>query len=271
MLRGIGRLRAGGNSLESQVAALYASGEQGAWYDPSDLSTLSQTSTGTLGNVAVGDPVGYIGDKSGRGNHAKQATAGSRPTLRQDAGGKYYLDFDGGDSLSTSAIDLTGTSKVTVFAGAYKSNDTGTQVIVETGINRTVAGCFGVRGPLDGVGAYDIGATGATGTAVQTSNTTYTAPVTKVLTAAFDISQAGYVGIGPLRVNGVAAATTASGAGVTSTGNFGNQVMCIGAANAGATFPLTGRIYGLIVRGAASTAAQIASGEAWVNGKTGAY
>ncbi len=63
------------------IAAMFGSGEQGAWYDPSDLSTLYQDSAGTIPVTAVGQPVGKILDKSGRGNHATQSTTASRPTL----------------------------------------------------------------------------------------------------------------------------------------------------------------------------------------------
>lgn len=68
-------------SLASQVARLFARGEQGAWYDPSDLSTLFQDAAGTIPVTGVEQPVGRMLDKSGRGNHATQATATSRPVL----------------------------------------------------------------------------------------------------------------------------------------------------------------------------------------------
>lgn len=64
-------------------ASLFAQGEQGVWYDPSDLSTLFQDSAGTVPVTAVGQPVGLMLDKSGRGNHASQPTATCRPILRQ--------------------------------------------------------------------------------------------------------------------------------------------------------------------------------------------
>lgn len=59
--------------------SLFASGEQGAWYDPSDLSTMFQDTAGTTPVTATGQTVARINDKSGRGNHATQATAASRP------------------------------------------------------------------------------------------------------------------------------------------------------------------------------------------------
>jgi len=79
---------------------LFALGEEGGWFDPSDLSTLWQDTAGTTPAV-VGDPVGRIDDKSGRGNNAIQATAGNRPILRQDGDGAYYLEFDGADDVLT--------------------------------------------------------------------------------------------------------------------------------------------------------------------------
>jgi hypothetical protein len=65
-----------------------------AWYDPSDLTTLFQLSNGTTAVTAADDPVGYIADKSGNGNHLIQATADSRP-LYKTSGGLSWLEFDG--------------------------------------------------------------------------------------------------------------------------------------------------------------------------------
>jgi hypothetical protein len=45
-------------------ALLFASGEQGVWYDPSDFSTLFQDSAGTTPVTAVEQPVGLMLDKS---------------------------------------------------------------------------------------------------------------------------------------------------------------------------------------------------------------
>lgn len=44
-------------------ASLFAGGEQGAWYDPSDFSTLFQDSAGTTPVTAVGQPVGLMLDR----------------------------------------------------------------------------------------------------------------------------------------------------------------------------------------------------------------
>lgn len=62
-------------------ASLFAAGEQGVWYDPSDLTTLFQDSAGTTPVTAVEQPVGRMLDLSGRGNHATQSTSAARPVL----------------------------------------------------------------------------------------------------------------------------------------------------------------------------------------------
>jgi hypothetical protein len=81
---------------------LFADGSAGAWYDPSDLSTMAQNGDGS-GAAALDAPVGRILDKSGRGNHAVQAAAASRPMLRRE-NGLWFLEFDGNDDWLRAAF-----------------------------------------------------------------------------------------------------------------------------------------------------------------------
>lgn len=53
-----------GLSMSQQIRALFANGEQGAWYDPSDFSTLFQDAAGITPVTALGQSVGLILDKS---------------------------------------------------------------------------------------------------------------------------------------------------------------------------------------------------------------
>lgn len=69
-------------------ASLFAGGEQGAWYDPSDMSTLFQDAAGTV--TAIGQLVGKMLDKSGNGLHVTSASDAVRPTL-QMVNGRYAL------------------------------------------------------------------------------------------------------------------------------------------------------------------------------------
>jgi hypothetical protein len=66
---------------------------------------MFQDSAGTVA-AALDTPVGRINDKSGRGNHAMQSAAGSRPVLRSDSGGRLYLEFDGADDEMISAFGI---------------------------------------------------------------------------------------------------------------------------------------------------------------------
>lgn len=56
----------GGNTptLDQQIKKLFASGEQGFFYDTNDLSTMFQDAAGTTPVTAVGQPVGLMLDKS---------------------------------------------------------------------------------------------------------------------------------------------------------------------------------------------------------------
>lgn len=58
---------------------LFASGEEGAWYEPSPTTCFTDTG-GTIA-ATYGDAVAYLEDQSGNGNHATQISAASRPIL----------------------------------------------------------------------------------------------------------------------------------------------------------------------------------------------
>ena len=61
------------------ILPLFAAAEPGTWYDPSDLTTLFTDSAGTTPVTGPNQTVGKMLDKSGRGNHATQATSTQRP------------------------------------------------------------------------------------------------------------------------------------------------------------------------------------------------
>jgi len=129
-------MQSGGGAVPFSIADLFASSEQGAWYGPSDLSTLFQDSAGTTPVTTAGQPVGLMLDKSGNANHATQATAAARPTY-QTAPDRATLD-----KVDDRLI-------VTVPTGGF----TGTMVL---GTDQGTAS-YGVTIPA---GAYDIGGRG---------------------------------------------------------------------------------------------------------------
>lgn len=111
---GVGLLASTSLSTRNRVftpASLFAAGEQGGWYDPSDITTLFQDTAGTVPVTATGQTVARINDKSGRGNNLTQANAAARPLYTTDAGGRPLLRFDGTDDF------LAGTMPVAQMGG----------------------------------------------------------------------------------------------------------------------------------------------------------
>jgi len=103
---------------------LFAGGTvAGAWYDPSDLPTMFQDAAGTLpvyapGQGQVDPPVGKILDKSGRGNHATQATTTSRPTLSARYNLLTGTEFANGLTDAPSRGGLVSATALAGYAGA---------------------------------------------------------------------------------------------------------------------------------------------------------
>jgi hypothetical protein len=258
----VSSLEWGGWSYDAQVAELFSAGEQGIWLDPSDFSTMYQDAAGTTPVTAVGQSVGLVKDKSGRGNNASQATAGNRPVLQRDAAGLYYLAFNGTSSaLSTASVNFTATDKMTAWSGVRKLSDAAAAILVELSVSSSAnAGSFAILAPNSAISNF---AARAGGTVSVSTNSTSVAPETMVLGVVDNIS-------GPeltIRKNGIGVGTAVTTQG---TGTFGNYPLYIGA-RAGTSLFLNGNLYSLVMRGASSTAAQLASGEAYANSKTGAF
>jgi hypothetical protein len=184
-------------------------------------------------------------------------------TVYDSSGFLPYLAFDGtDDSLLTNSVDFTATDKMTVWAGLRKLSDAAQGVVSE--LSATIAsnnGSFLLTAPNSAAANYNWSSKGTT--QVDNTVTTYTAPITNVVTGIADIAGASNI----IRINGVQVGSVATTQG---TGNYGNYPLYIGRRN-NATLPLNGNLYSLIIRGAQSSAAQISSTETWVNGKTGAY
>lgn len=99
--------RKGGGSAPWSPASLFSPGVGGAWYDPSDLSTMFQDAAGTVPVTGANQPARLMRDKSGRGNHLLAPNDASRMILR-NAGGLWWLEGDGVDDfMSTDLLGLT--------------------------------------------------------------------------------------------------------------------------------------------------------------------
>ena len=259
---GLGSGFGGGGGGGFSPASLFAGGTEGAWYDPSDLTTLFQDSAGTTPVTTAGQPVGLMLDKSGRAHHAIQSTPSKRPTYTTGSG-LAWLAFDGvDDAMSTGGIDFTGTDKATVFAGLRKLSEAATGLLFETSAAADANnGAFALATPTaSAANSFSFVGRGTTTSANATANA-LTAPQTAVLTGLLDIA-------GPLnrtRKNGVDVATVTTTLG---TGNFGNYALNLGA-RSGTSIFFNGNLYGLIMPGKLASAAEIAPTETYLAAKSG--
>jgi hypothetical protein len=179
------------------------------------------------------------------------------------AGFPLYLAFDGtDDSMSTSAINLTGVVRVNVFAGVRKLSDASRGIVVDHIDLISLSEGFNLNAPFNSTDNFRMGSVGSS-LAAANATTGVDAPITVVASGVSSITQDVCI----LRLNGAQVASSIADQGA---GGYGNNIMGIGARN-NASDRFNGRLYSLIVRGAASNAAQIAAAEAWVNGKTLAY
>lgn len=249
-------------------AVLFANGEQGLLYEIGPSTCF--VDVGRTTPAAVGDTVAGIADRSGRSNHASQSTSASRPILRQDGSGNYYLEYDGVDDyFVTASVDFSNTDKITAWVGIRKSIDTpafGT--IFENNSGGQAVRMFAPG--AGGTASFYFSMSGGSTTSFNATNLIpYTAPMTAVLSCHHDLAGAARATQLFPRVNGSIPSTlTGADSGTAGSGNFQNQSFYIGRRD-GASLPFNGRLYGLILRSGASSAEQILATERWLASRTG--
>lgn len=108
-------------ALAVWVAALFASGAAGAWYDPSDLSTMYQDAAGTTPVTAVEQPVGLILDKS------KGAVRGAQLITNGDMSSATGWTLAGTAAIASGVLTITGGT-----AGVAQATNVGTVVVGKT-------------------------------------------------------------------------------------------------------------------------------------------
>jgi len=240
-------------------SVLFASGEVGDWFDPSDLSRLFQDGAGTTPVTADGQEVGrMIGQK---GNVILTAAIGKKP-LYKTSGGLHWLQFDGTDDgfASSTTLNMTGTDEVTFCLGIRKLSDAAVTVPLELGPDAGGAtGAFYLASPRFPSEYYQMLSRG-TGTSVSSFTASGAAPDTAVVTGLAKISG----DTTTIRRNGVAA-TDATDQG---TGNYSDATLYVGN-RAGTTFFLNGNIYFLLVRGSMTSGGQLSDLESFAARKCG--
>lgn len=225
----------------------------------STLDTLTIATVGGAGAV-VGDTWDIeVSVKEIPGYHRIQATGTSMPKYKTD-GTLHWLLYDGSDDGNVTPSINWGTDEVAICAGLTKSSDAATGMAIEFSPSVSAnAGAFYIANS-GGTANWSFNSRGA-GTAAAAIGTTGAAPNTTLLTAQSKISTDSAV----LRGNGAQIGSSALDQG---SGNFGNYPIYFGR-RGGSTLPVNGKEYQTVIRNRLLSAAELASLETFVAGKTG--
>jgi hypothetical protein len=180
-----------------------------------------------------------------------------------------HLLFDGVDDFLVTPTITPGTDKVQVFAGVRKLSDAAVGIIAELGPAAfSTDGSFALVASNGGAN-YGFITRGTVANASIATASSYVAPITNVVSCAFDNAGSGTASAAQVRprVNAVDLSRISN----TTAGNYLAQPLYVGR-RAGTVLPFNGRLYSLIVRfGPNLDANQITQTETWVNTRTGAY
>jgi len=127
------------NGVFFNPLSLFAAGEQGAWYDPSDLTTLFQDSAGTTPVTALEQPVGLMLDKrlglvlgselvtNGDFSSGTTGWSASNGSITNSAGkGLFTKNAVGGAGIVIGSALTTEIGKTYVLRGTYEKGTTTT-------------------------------------------------------------------------------------------------------------------------------------------------
>lgn len=223
---------------------------------------MFQDSAGTTPVTAVGQPVGKILDKSGKGNHLTQAVEANRPTLVVDTLGYYRLSYDGVNDLESATIDFSASDKLTI-AATFKTAVASDYSVMSFGSVTTEAGTFDFGTYLGGAilyrsGAAPFGARATTSFGASTITTLATCNLGGATQATENPT---------LRVDGAQFDLTDYGSGDTGGGNFGEYTFKLG----GGITQLDGYIYGAMCFDRILSESEIATVEAYLKNKSGSF
>jgi lysophospholipase L1-like esterase len=235
---------------------LFANDEQGVWFDPSDFSTMFQDSAGTTPVTAVGQQVGKMLDKSGNENHITLTSV----YLRVDNVGRYYLESSSSSGV-TSSINFSGTDKVSIFTAVANSTQSASATIARLGTLGSDAGSFDFGIYNGGIICYykGSGSFGARSAADITNSVT-------VVSCVLDLAGTTYATeCTHLRTNLSDPSLSNYGSTDSGSGNFGNLPITLFSGQG----PYLGRMYGIVIRGAASSTEEIDSAESYFSTKAG--
>jgi len=255
-------------TLAELISELFASGEQGFIYDPSDFTTLFQDSAGTTPVTAAGDPVGKMLDKSGRGNHATQATAINRPILRIDGNGKYYLEANGTNSIMVIPVFTPASGILALVVGVTSGGSSGTIIasILNTFPNVRK---FYLSKQTDKFAFTHTSDAGAASSC--RADSVYPSASKHVVSTYSDYAQVAVADELKMTVDAGAIALTYIDANISAGNYIITTQMSLFAYDTVPVAFYAGNFYGAVGRFAATSVSQRATMEAYMNSKTGAY
>lgn len=160
---------------------------------------------------------------------------------------------------TATAFQDVGTDKVSLFSGLFKASDVSLGMVVElSAIIGSNNGAFYITAPNSASGANYAFASKGTSSASQT--TSAIAPDTAVVTGLGNIGAPSAT----IRRNGTQLSNTAT----QGTGNYGSYLLYIGS-RGGSSLRFNGRLFQLVIRGAATDSVTVGNAERWVANLTG--
>lgn len=233
---------------------LFASGEKGAIYDFSDLTSTFQDVAMTTA-AEVGDTVGAVLDLSGNGNTLVQSSAGDRPTLAETAEGEVGIAMSDHYLQTASALPLGSSSGFTIVVGFHKESDAGVlgHVLETSGNAGSNNGAFVLHAPTGTTSNrfshrlnslnYNLAFSG------------YEAPTSLLVTVERD----GAAETLSLRVNGIAGEVDTD---LPVDQVLQDHILYVGK-RSGSFFPFNGTIYSMVIINRELTATERNALEAW--------
>ena len=233
--------------------------------EDSQTTVTPYAGNGTSGIYVWGADLRVTND--GVGLPAYQRVGANTDTY-DSVGFPYYLLGDGVNwKMATGNINMTVTNKVTTFMGLRRLADA-TDITTPYEFNyvdNAYSGSFCLFGRnYYASSAYDYSSRGSSTAEAYAPIASYPVPISNIVTGISDISAP----VVTLRVNGSQIATSTASQG---SGNYSNAPLTLFSRPYSPYRMFNGRNYGLIIRGAASTATEISNTETWLNGKTKAY
>jgi hypothetical protein len=189
-----------------------------------------------------------------------QLTASARPILRQDVNGNYYLEFDGvNDSIVTGEVDLSGTDKLTVIAGVYKTSN----AAVARFLDATVAPLLSIDAPpYAGYSRYTLNA--YNGSWLSITDTAAPIAVPNVLSGYYDLVEPRLW----LRKDGEEIDSVTGNDGSIGVNFSSSKIFHIGKRNTPGDY-YNGRMYQLVLLGASLSTNNLSLVENYIANKSG--